>query len=196
MLLGILCWIKALIGFSGPLSEDSPLPYRFLVVVLLPLVLGVWIKGLLELSLGKARSLGRLGLGVAWLGIAYVVLAGLEQYFVDLVPIGIPWAGAGYLAVILGVLLVGIALLVSKVLPPWSRGLPLVLGLPLPLLILARNPEDSAVLWISFALATGAGFLLLGWVLLDSAGTKAHNDGDSTRRFATGGTGEGTADRV
>ena len=168
MLLGILCWIKALLGFSGGLSEDSPLPYRLLVVVLLPLLLGVWIKGLFELSSGKARSLGTLGLRIAWLGIAYVVLAGLEQYFVNLVPIWIPWAGAGYLAIILGVSLLGIALLVAKVLPLWSRGLPLVLALPLPLLMLAKNPEGAPVLWISFALATGAGFLLLGWALVDS----------------------------
>ena len=167
MLLGILSWIKALLGFSGPLSEDSPLPYRLLVVVLLPLVLGVWIKGLHELSLGRARSLGSLGLRVACLGIAYVVLAGLEQYFVNLVPIWIPWAGTGYLAIILGVVLLGIAVLVAKVLPLWSRSLPLVLGLPLPLLMLAKNPESSPALWTSFALATGAGFLLLGWALVD-----------------------------
>ncbi len=177
MLLGILCWAKALLGFSGALSDNSPLLYKLLVLVLLPLVLGVWTKGLLELPLGKAMPLGKLGFGVAWLGIAYVMLAGLEQYFVNLIPVWIPWAGAGYLAVILGVLLLGIALLVARVLPLWSRGLPLVLGLPLPLLMLAKNPEDSAVLWILFAVATGAGFLLLGWVLLDFSGTKAYNDG-------------------
>ncbi len=168
MLLGVLCATKALPGFSGSLSDDSPLPYRLLVLDLLPLVLGVWTKGLLELPLGKVRPVGKLGLGVAWLGIAYVVLAGLEQYFVNLIPVWIPWAGAGYLAVMLGVLLLGIVLLVAKVLPLWSRGLPLVLGLPLPLLMLVKYTGDSAVLWLSFTLATGAGFLLLGWVLLDA----------------------------
>ncbi len=168
MLLGVLCWAKALLGLSGPLSESSPLPYRLLVVVLVPLLMGVWIKGLLGLPSGKARPLGKLGLGVAWLGAAYVLLAGLEQYFVNVIPVWIPWAGAGYLAVILGVLLLGIALTVSKVLPIWSRGLPLVLALPLPLLMLVKYTGDFAVLWLSFTLATGAGFLLLGWVLLDA----------------------------
>ncbi len=168
MLLGVLCVAKAFLGFSGPLSANSPLPYRLLVLVILPLVLGIWTKGLLELPLGKVRPVGKLGLGVAWLGIAYVVLAGLEQYFVNLIPVWIPWAGAGYLAVMFGVLLLGIVLLVAKVLPLWSRGLPLVLGLPLPLLMLVKYTGDSAVLWLSFTLATGAGFLLLGWVLLDA----------------------------
>ncbi len=181
LLLGLLCWIKAFSGFSGPLSGSSALPYRLLVVVLLPLVLGVWAQGLFELSIGKAhflgRSLGKLGIGLVWLGITYVMLAGLEQYFVDLVPIGIPWAGTGYAAVTLGVLLLGVALLVAKILPLWSRGLPLVVGLPLPLLMLARNPEDSAVLWTSFTLATGAGFLVLGWVLLDLDARKVYKDG-------------------
>ncbi len=176
LLLGLLCWIKAFSGFSGPLSESSPLPYRLLVVVLLPLVLGVWAQGLFELSIGKAhflgRSLGKLGIGLVWLGIVYIMLAGLEQYFVDLVPIGIPWAGTGYAAVALGVLLLGVALLVAKILPLWSRSLPLVLGLPLPLLVLARNPEGSTVLWTLFTLATGTGFLVLGCVLLDFAGKK------------------------
>ena len=66
---------------------------------------------------------------------------------------------------LLGLLLVGIAVLLSKVLPVWSRALPLVLGLPLPLLMLAKTPQDSGVLWMSVTLAVGAGFVVLGWVL-------------------------------
>lgn len=48
-----------------------------------------------------------------------------------------------------------------------DRGLDvtLVLGLPLPLLMLAKIPRDSGVLWMSVTLAVGAGFVVLGWVL-------------------------------
>ncbi len=162
-LVGILCWIKVLLGLSGPLSVESSLPYRVLVIVLVPLGLGAWLQGLSELPLGKIKPLAKLGVGVSWLGIAYAVLAGLEQYFVDLIRSSIPWAGSGYVLMFFGLLLVGIAVLLVKTLPVW-RILPLVLGLPIPLLMLTKIPQSF--LWISLTLIIGAGFLYLGRVSL------------------------------
>ena len=164
-LVGALCWIKVFLGLTGPLSVDSPLPYRTLVLVLVPLGLGAWLRGLTNLPTGKSKSLARWGLGIAWLGIAYVVVVGLEQYFLHVIDFSIPWAGSGYMLLLLGLLLVGISVLLSKVLPVWSRALPLILGLPLPLLMLVKIPRDSGVLWMSVTLAVGAGFVVLGWVL-------------------------------
>ncbi len=162
-LVGILCWIKVLLGLSGPLSVESSLPYRVLVIVLVPLGLAAWLQGLSELPLGKIKPLAKVGVGVSWLGMAYVVLAGLEQYFVDLIRSSIPWAGSGYVLMFFGLLLVGIAVLLVKTLPVW-RILPLVLGLPIPLLMLTQIPQS--LLWISLTLIIGAGFLYLGLVSL------------------------------
>ena len=57
----------------------------------------------------------------------------------------------------------GIAVLLAKTLPVW-RILPLVLGLPIPLLMLTKLPQSF--LWISLTLIIGAGFLYLGRVSL------------------------------
>ena len=164
--IGVLCWIKVLLGLSGPLSVASPLPYRILVVVLVPLGLAAWLRGLGGISAGKLRSSAKLGLRIAWLGIAYVVLAGLEQYFVHVIGFSIPWAGAGYVPVTLGVLMVGTAVLLAQALPVWSRALPLALGVPLPLIMLAEVPQGSGLLWTAVTLILGAGFVVLGRVLV------------------------------
>jgi hypothetical protein len=163
--IGVLCWIKVLFGLSGPLSVASPLPYRTLVVVLVPLALAVWLRGLGDLQVSKLSSVAIFGVRIAGLGIVYVVLAGLEQYFVDVISFSIPWAGAGYVLVILGVLMVGTAVLLAQALPVWSRALPLALGVPLPLIMLAEVPQDSGLLWTFVTLVLGTGFLVLGGVL-------------------------------
>ena len=165
IVIAALCWIKVVLGLDGPLSTDSSLPYRILVLVLVPLGLGIWLKGLSELELRWGQSLSKAGVGIAWLGIIYVALAGLEQYFLDLVGPSIPWAGSGYLLILLGLLFVGIPVLFAKRIPIWSRALPLLLGFPIPLLMLAKSPEESSLFWSSFNLLIGMGFLVLSGVL-------------------------------
>ena len=166
--IGALCWLKVLLGLSGPLAVDSS-AYQALVLLLVPLGLGGWLKGLSELGLGKVEYLAKAGVGVAWLGIAYVVLAGLQQYFFGVFGFSIPWAGSGYLPILLGLVFVGIAVLLSNALPVWSRALPLVLGFPIPLLMLAKSPEEFRFLWLWLKLLIGVGFLVLSRVLLLSA---------------------------
>ena len=143
--------------------------YRALVLLLVPLGLGGWLKGLSELGLGKVEYLAKAGVGVAWLGIAYVVLAGLQQYFFGVFGFWVPWAGSGYLPILLGLVFVGIAVLLSSALPVWSRALPLVLGFPIPLLMLVESPEEFSFLWLWLNLLIGVGFLVLSRVLLLSA---------------------------
>jgi hypothetical protein len=167
--LGALCWSKGLLGLSGPLSVNSPVAYRALVLLLVPLSLGTWLRGLSEMGLGRREYLARLGARVAWLGIAYVVLAGLEQYFLGVFGFSIPWAGSGYLLILLGVLFVGIAVLLSTVLPVWSRVLPLVLGFLVPPLMLVGTPEEYQRVWLSSELLVGVGFLVLSGALRLSA---------------------------
>ena len=81
----------------------------------------------------------------------------------------IPWAGAGYLLILLGLLFVGIAVLRSPALPVWSRALALVLGLSIPPLMLMGSPEEPRLVGLWFELLIGAGFLVLSRVLVLSA---------------------------
>ena len=153
------------------MREGSPLGSALLIAAVLVLAAGV--VGLVSRvrAAGRLGRIGRVGLIASAAGLVTVVVAGLIQavlfagdfwampYFV------IPAA----LALVIGFVLLGVAILRSGVLPRWSTAL-LIAGT---LALLGMNEQTTQVL---LAIPFGVAWAVLGavlWSQRDGAGTAA-----------------------
>ena len=135
------------------------------------LLLTAGLAGLYARQAGRSGRLGVAGFVLAFMGLALMVLGNVIEWWIsDLifadVPLGEfkPGAHAGWGSILIGLcvlavglVLIGIATIQAKVLPRWSRVLPLVTGL----LIAAGFLVGSFGVII---LSLGLGWMLLGYV--------------------------------
>ncbi len=149
------------------MREGSPLGSALLIAAVLVLAMGVF--GLLShvRSVGRFGRIGKVGLIASTAGVATVVIASLVQgifyngdfwampYFV--IPAG--------LALVVGFVLVGAAILRSGVLPRWVAAL-LIIGT---LAMLGMNEQDTRVL---MAIPFGVSWAVIGYVLSSGRGER------------------------
>ncbi len=142
------------------LREGSPLGSALQIAAVLALVAGVF--GLVRhvRALGRFGRIGRVGLVVSGTGVVTVIIASLVQsiffnndfwampYFV------IPAA----LALVIGCVLLGVAILRSGVLPRWAAALVIIGALAL----LGMNEQNTQVL---LAIPFGVAWVAVGYVL-------------------------------
>ncbi len=145
--------------------EGSPLGHALLIAAVLALVVGV--VGLVShaRALGRFGRIGGVGLVAGGAGIVTLIMASLVQaiffnndfwampYFV------IP----AVLALVIGCVLLGVAILRSGVLPRWAAAL-LIIGT---LALLGMNEENTQVL---LAIPFGVAWAMIGYVLWSQHG--------------------------
>ena len=173
-MLGALLWIGVAGALAarpdGCIADECYLPGRsmrvwddmapiFVTALLLTLV---GLVGLVVRSWSADRfgRLGRTGLILGVAGILTLLAAGLIQalFFGGDFPHMPLFVISGLLALMIGFLLAGIAILRAQVLPRWAAW-PLVLGA---LLLLASNDQNARVLfWVPFGIA----WLAVGYCL-------------------------------
>jgi hypothetical protein len=164
-ILGGLLWVWMLAG-----SRDDWQRGPLVLVVLVPVL---FLTGLTGLATRRPSWLGTTGLIASALGVlVWVVGQLLWQDWMSFI--------GGFLLVSLGVLVVGVAALMTSTLARWSA-VPFVIGL-WPFLLQATNPYSyegadpagwlGAVQQVVFV-AYGLGWMLLGYALWSSAGRSA-----------------------
>ena len=186
-MLGGLLWM--VLGFLQGMAESTKVlgltegAYSRMNTASL-LLLAAGLAGLYARQAGRFGRLGVAGFVLAFIGLALMVLGNVIEWWIsDLifadVPLGEfkPGAHAGWgifligLCVLaVGLVLVGIATIQAKVLPRWSRVLPLVIGLLLASGFLVALSIGEWGLWL-IVLSLGPGSMLLGYVVWsDQAG--------------------------
>ncbi len=149
------------------MREGSPLGSALQIAAVLALAVGVWGLVRRARALGSFDRLGSVGLVASASGVVIVVIAGLVQaifyngdfwampYFV------IPAA----LALVVGFVLLGVAILRSGVLPRWAAAL-LIIGT---LTMLGMNEQNTQVL---LAIPFGVAWAVIGYVLWSGSGER------------------------
>ncbi len=109
---------------------------------------------------GRLGTLGRIGLPMAIIGVGLLAVGGLlqELVFAGNFPLMPVFVIPGLLALVVGVLLVGLAILRAQVLPRWAAAL-LIVGA---LALLGFNDQNSRVL---LAIPFGVACMTVGYVL-------------------------------
>ena len=142
------------------LREGSPLSSALLIAAVLALAAGVFGLVRHARALGRFGRIGRVGLAASDTGVVTVIIASLVQgIFFN----GDFWAmpylviPAG-LALVIGCLLLGMAILRSGVLPRWVAAL-VIIGA---LVLLGMNEQNTQVL---LAIPFGVAWVAVGYVL-------------------------------
>jgi hypothetical protein len=142
------------------MREGSTLGILLLFVAVLALAAGVW--GLVRRAheMGRFPRLGNIGLIISATGVGLLVIAGLTQ---ALFYNGDFWAMPYFvlpavLALVVGFVLLGLAILRSGVLPHWAAAL-LIVGT---VAMLGMNEQNTQVL---MAIPFGAAWAVIGYVL-------------------------------
>ena len=142
------------------MREGSPLGSALLIAAVLALAAGVFGLVRHARALGRFGRIGRVGLAASGTGVVTVIIASLVQsiffnndfwampYFV------IPAA----LALVIGCVLLGVAILRSGVLPRWAAALVIIGALAL----LGMNEQNTQVL---LAIPFGIAWVAVGYVL-------------------------------
>ncbi len=142
------------------MREGSPLSSALLIAAVLALAAGVFGLVRHARALGRFGRIGRVGLAASGTGVVTVIIASLVQsiffnndfwampYFV------IPAA----LALVIGCVLLGVAILRSGVLPRWAAALVIIGALAL----LGMNEQNAQVL---LAIPFGIAWVAVGYVL-------------------------------
>ena len=147
------------------MREGSPLGSALLLAAVLALAAGVF--GLVRhiRALGRFGRIGGVGLVASGAGIVTIILAGLVQFlffnndFWAMPYVVIPAA----LALVIGGVLLGVAILRSGVLPRWAAAL-LIIGT---VALLGMNEQNTQVL---LAIPFGVAWAVTGYVLWSQGG--------------------------
>lgn len=143
-----------------PMRETGPLDATLFLLAVLLLAVGVAGLVIRARNAGRFGRLGRIGLVASAVGVAVLIISSLVQaiffggdfllmpYFV------IP----GGLALVVGFLLLGLAILRARVLPRWAAGL-LVVGA---MAMLGFNDQNAQVL---LAIPFGVAWVAVGYAL-------------------------------
>lgn len=142
------------------MREGSTLGIVLLIAAVLALAAGVWGLVRRARAMGRFPKLGDVGLIISATGIGLLVIAGLTQalfYSGDFW--GMPYfVLPAVLALVVGFVLLGLAILRSGVLPRWAAAL-LIVGT---LAMLGMNEQNTQVL---MAIPFGAAWTVIGSVL-------------------------------
>jgi hypothetical protein len=156
--------IGFLIAFDlPPLTADDY--YRLLPALLLLLLIG--LVGVHVRQAGRTGRLEWTGFVVALIGFVLLLIGNVMVFwFVSITGMFVLLLGS--LILCLGCVLIGIAAIRAKVLPRWSRALPILIGFLTPAQYIATGigtlvlgDEPGLVLWSLF----GAAWVLLGYAL-------------------------------
>ena len=142
------------------MREGSPLGHALFITALLVLAAGVFGLVSRVRAAGRLGRIGRVGLVASAAGVATVVVAGLVQ---ALLFGGDFWAMPYFvipavLAVVVGFVLLGVAILRSGVLPRWAAAL-LIVGT---VALLGMNEQNTQVL---LAIPFGVAWAVIGALL-------------------------------
>lgn len=142
------------------MREGSPLGSALQIAAVLTLVAGVFGLVRHARALGRFGRIGRVGLVVSGTGVVTVIIASLVQGiffnndFWAMPYLVIPAA----LALVIGCVLLGVAILRSGVLPRWAAAL-VIIGA---LVLLGMNEQNTQVL---LAIPFGIAWVVVGYVL-------------------------------
>jgi len=142
------------------MREGSPLGTVLLIAAVLALAAGVFGLVRHARALGRFGRIGRVGLVASGIGVVTVIIASLVQSlffnndFWAMPYLVIPAA----LALVIGCVLLGVAILRSGVLPRWAAALVIIGALAL----LGMNEQNTQVL---LAIPFGVAWVAVGYVL-------------------------------
>ncbi len=142
------------------MREGSPLSSALLIAAVLALAAGVFGLVRHARALGRFGRIGRVGLAASGTGVVTVIIASLVQGiffnndFWAMPYLVIPAA----LALVIGCVLLGVAILRSGVLPRWAAALVIIGALAL----LGMNEQNAQVL---LAIPFGIAWVAVGYVL-------------------------------
>ena len=139
------------------------------------LLLTAGLAGLYARQAGRFGRLGVAGFVLAFIGLALMVLGNVIEFWIsDLIfadvqlgefkQVGVGSFLIGLCVLAVGLVLVGIVTIQAKVLPRWSRVLPLVIALLLASGFLVALSIGEWGFWL-IVLSLGPGWVLLGYVL-------------------------------
>jgi hypothetical protein len=148
------------------MREGGPLDAVLFLLAVLFLAVGVAGLVIRARNAGRFGRLGSIGLIASGVGVAVLIISSLVQavFFGGDFPLMPYFVIPGGLAVVVGFLLLGIAILRARVLPRWAAVL-LVVG---SLAMLGCNDQNAQVL---MAIPFGVGWVVVGYVLWSGKGT-------------------------
>lgn len=143
-----------------PMRESGALDGILMLLSLLLFAVGVMGLVILARSTGRFGKMGKAGVVIGAAGVALLVIVSLIQSVVFggdflLMPY---FVIPGLLAMVIGLMLLGVAILRSRVLPRWAAAL-LIIGA---LAMLASNEQTSRVLLV---IPLGVAWVAVGYVL-------------------------------
>ena len=152
---------------SRPMRESGVLDGTLMLLSLLLFAAGAVGLVMLARHLGRFGKLGNAGVFIGAIGVALVVISGLIQalFFGGDFPLMPYFVIPGVLALILGSVLLGIAILAAGVLPRWAALL-LIVGA---LAMLGFNEQTALAL---MAIPLGVAWAAVGYVLWSGVGAQ------------------------
>jgi len=143
-----------------PMRESGALDGILTLLSLLLFAVGVMGLVILARSAGRFGKMGKAGVVIGAAGVALLVISGLIQgiVFGGDFPLMPYFVIPGLLALVVGLVLLGVAILRSRVLPRWAAAL-LIIGA---LAMLAANEQTARVL---LTIPLGVAWIAVGYVL-------------------------------
>jgi len=144
-----------------PMRESGALDGILMLLSLLLFAVAVTGLVILARSAGRFGKMGKTGVVIAAAGVALLVMAALIQVIFfggDDFPLWPTFVISGLLAIVAGLVLLGVAILRSRVLPRWTAAL-LIVGA---LAMLAANEQTARVL---LTIPLGVAWIAVGYVL-------------------------------